>query len=386
MEIFSFHLMPWPHLPPDYDGSAWVTIPNSLYDPVLGGQLMGEYLDQLEYCETLGFDGVGLNEHHQTAWGLDASPNVTAGMLVRRTERLKILILGNALPLYSPPMRVAEELAMLDVVSGGRIIAGTVIGGAPEYYSSGMNPAEARARFGEAVDLLIQAWTRPGPFEFYGEYYKVPFANPWPRPLQQPHPPVWIPGTGSLETIQLCVDRGFTYSALPFFSREITEKSYASYRRLWLEAGKEADPSKLSVLLPIYVADSDQKARQEFEEHFWYFNKRLTRGVDSGAPGYMTPQSTARMLGAMNSFSTSASSWEDVEAAGYIMTGSPETVIEKLCERIEVTGAGNLLGMFQVGDMPHAKVMGNLDAFAEQVMPAIRKEFASGPRWAEEGR
>lgn len=383
MQIFSFHLMPWPYLPESYDGPAWVTVPNSLYDPVVGRELMHQYLDQLEYCEELGFDGIALNEHHQTAWGLDASPNVTAGMLARRTERLKICILGNALPLYAPPLRVAEELAMLDVVSGGRIIAGAVVGGPPEYYSSGMNPAEARPRFAEALDLLVQAWTRPGPFEFYGEYYKVPYVNPWPRPLQDPHPPIWIPGVGSLETIALCVERGFTYSALPFFSREISEKSYAAYRRQWVDSGKDPDPTKLSVLLPIYVSESDEQARAEFEEHFWYFNKRLTRGVDAGAPGYMTPQSTVRMLGAMNSFSVSASSWEDVEKAGYVMTGSPETVIEKLCERIETTGAGNLLGMFHLGNMPHEKAMQNLTAFAEDVMPAIRKEFPSGPVWGE---
>ncbi len=383
MEIFSFHLMPWPYLPDDYDGSAWVTIPNSMYDPVLGNKLINQYLDQLEACEGLGFDGVGLNEHHQTAWGLDGSPNLMAAALARRTEKLKICILGNALPLHGSPLRVAEELGQLDVISGGRIIAGLVVGGPSEYSVFGLNPAEARARFAEGLDLILRAWTEPGPFEFYGEYYKFPYVNPWPRPMQQPHPPVWVPGAGSVETIDLCVNKGLAYSALPFFSREVTDKNFALYRQKALEAGKAPDPSKLSVLAPIYVAETDAEAQAEFEEHFWYFNRRLTRGVDAPAPGYMSSQSIVRIMQNSGGSSIAAESWADVEKAGYALVGSPETVIEKASAWLEETGAGNLLGMMQLGDMPHAKVMANLGMFAEHVMPALRKEFPDGPKWPE---
>ena len=140
------------------------------------------------YAEELGFDGVCVNEHHQNAYGNMPSPNLIASILARQTTRVKIAVVGNALPLYDPPTRVAEEFAMIDVISGGRLIAGMVVGGGPEYYSFSVNPTHARERFREAHDLIMKAWTEPGPFECIGKHYQLRYVNPWPRPLQQPHP------------------------------------------------------------------------------------------------------------------------------------------------------------------------------------------------------
>src|SRR5262249_46090753 len=135
MQFYFFHLMPWPFLPDDFDqkyDSAWVWLPNSLYDPVKGRDLYNAYIDVLAYADELGFDGVCVNEHHQNAYGLMPSPNVIAGALTQRTRNCKIAVIGNALPMYNPPLRVAEEFAMLDVMSGGRLITGMVIGVGPE--------------------------------------------------------------------------------------------------------------------------------------------------------------------------------------------------------------------------------------------------------------
>jgi alkanesulfonate monooxygenase SsuD/methylene tetrahydromethanopterin reductase-like flavin-dependent oxidoreductase (luciferase family) len=209
MQIFSFNFLSYPYLPQDYAGSAWITCPNELYDPKIGHGLYRDYLDQLVHTEALGFDGIGLNEHHQTPYCGMPSPNIVASALIQRTTTARICVLGNALPLYDPPLRVAEEYAMLDVMSGGRLMAGVVPGDQASYYSYGVNPAQARARFAEALDLLVQAWTRPGPFEFNGEFYRFPYVNPWPRPLQQPHPPIWIPGLGSPETQEMRASRFF---------------------------------------------------------------------------------------------------------------------------------------------------------------------------------
>ncbi len=139
--------MSWPYLPADFDSvydSAWVWAPNSLYDPVKGEDLYREYINTLAYAEELGFDGICVNEHHQNAYGLMPSPNLIAAALTQRTKRAKIAVIGNALPLYNPPLRVAEEFAMLDVMSGGRLVAGMVIGGGPEYFSYQVNPTTAR--------------------------------------------------------------------------------------------------------------------------------------------------------------------------------------------------------------------------------------------------
>ncbi len=116
------------------------------------------------------------------------SPNLIGSILARQTKRVKIAVVGNALPLYNPPTRVAEEFAMIDVISGGRLIAGMVVGGGPEYYANSINPTHARAKFSEALDLIMQAWTRPGPFTFNGKHYKLRYVNPWPRAAAEAAP------------------------------------------------------------------------------------------------------------------------------------------------------------------------------------------------------
>src|SRR6059058_3612502 len=144
--------MSWPFLPDDFaekHDTAWVWIPNALYDPVKGHDLYAQYIDTLARAEELGFDGVCVNEHHQTSYGLMPAPNIIAATLARRTSRVKIALMGNAVPLRDHPMRIAEEVAMLDVISGGRIISGLVRGIGCEYHSFSLNPTHSRERFEE---------------------------------------------------------------------------------------------------------------------------------------------------------------------------------------------------------------------------------------------
>ena len=143
MKLSSFHLMPWPNIKPELlaeTNSAWVTYPNSDYDPELGRQLYGEYLDQLVFADEVGFDAICVNEHHQNAYGMMPSPNIMAAALISRTKQAKIAILGNGIALRDNPLRVAEEVGMLDVMSGGRIISGFVRGIGAEYHSLNIDP------------------------------------------------------------------------------------------------------------------------------------------------------------------------------------------------------------------------------------------------------
>lgn len=126
MKFTWFHLMPWPHMPDDFrqkHRSVWVDLPNRMYEPELGHGIYHRYLDQLEYAESVGFDGIGVNEHHQNGYGIMPSPNIIAATLARRTKDVGIVVLGNSIALYNPPVRVAEEFAMLDCISGGRLVA-----------------------------------------------------------------------------------------------------------------------------------------------------------------------------------------------------------------------------------------------------------------------
>ncbi len=378
MRFFSFHLMPYTDLPSTYEGPAWITCPNELYDPALGHQLYNRYLDELILAEELGFDGVCVNEHHQNAYGNMPSPNLIASILARQTKRVKIAVVGNALPLYDPPTRVAEEFAMIDVISGGRLIAGFVVGGGPEYYSFSINPAEARERFAEAHDLIMAAWTRPGPFEFSGKYYRIRYVNPWPRPIQQPHPEVWIPGVGSLETMEFVAKRRYAYMGIPYFHFDVFERTYRMFRQACEAEGYEADPLQCGVLAPIYVSDTDASARAEYEEHFWYFRNRLLPGLTVSPPGYFSTRSLPGVLKGGAHFITAVKDWDDVVSGRYAIVGSPDTVFDQLAEATRRIGAGNLLGLFQLGTLSGEATRQNLGLFAEQVMPRLRAEFPEG--------
>ena len=243
-----------------------------------------------------------VNEHHQNAYGNMPSPNLIASILARQTTRVKIAVVGNALPLYDPPTRVAEEFAMIDVISGGRLIAGMVVGGGPEYYSFSVNPAHARERFQEAHDLIVKAWTTPGPFEWVSKHFRIRYVNPWPRPVQQPHPEIWIPGAGSLETMEFVARNHYAYMGIPYFHLDVFERYFSMFRDACEAEGYTADPLQAGWLVPIYVAETDEQARAEYEEHLWYFVKRLLPGITIQPPGYTSVRSLGNILKGAGTF------------------------------------------------------------------------------------
>jgi alkanesulfonate monooxygenase SsuD/methylene tetrahydromethanopterin reductase-like flavin-dependent oxidoreductase (luciferase family) len=372
--------MPYPALPESYDGPAWVTCPNELFDPAVGHEVYNRYLDELIYAEELGFDGVCVNEHHQNAYGIMPSPNLMGSILARQTNRVKIAIVGNALPLYDPPTRVAEEFAMIDNISGGRLIAGFVVGGGPEYYSFSMNPAHARERFAEAHEIIMKAWTEPGPFEYIGKHYKLRYVNTWPRPFQQPHPEVWIPGAGSLETMEFVARNRYAYMGIPYFHINVFDRTFRMFREACEREGYEYDPKQAGWLEPIYVAETDEQARAEYESHFWYFVKRLLPGINISPPGYTSVRSIENILKGAGTFAINLDSWEDVVEGQYAIVGSPETVTEKLIESLRRLGTGNLLGLFQLGTLPAHLTRRKQELFATEVKPKLRAEFPEGAR------
>lgn len=378
MRFFAFHLMPYTRLAPEYEGSAWVTCPNDLYDPELGHELYNTFLDDLLYAEEVGFDGVCVNEHHQNAYGNMPSPNLIASILARQTSRVRIAVVGNALPLYDPPTRVAEEFAMIDVISGGRLIAGMVVGGGPEYYSFSVNPAQARERFQEAHDLIKKAWTTPGPFEWVSKHYRIRYVNPWPRPIQQPHPEIWIPGAGSLETMEFVARNRYAYMGIPYFHLDVFKRYFSMFRDACQAEGYDADPLQAGWLVPIYVGETDAQARKEYEEHLWYFVKRLLPGITIQPPGYTSARSLGSIMKSAGRFMLNVETWQEIVDGRYAIVGSPDTVYEQLAEALGELGTGNLLGLFQLGSLPPELTRPNMARFAEHVMPRLRAEFPEG--------
>ncbi len=375
MKYYFFHLMSWPHLPADFDqkyDSAWIWAPNSLYDPVQGHELYCEYINTLAYAEELGFDGVCVNEHHQNAYGLMPSPNVIAGALTQRTQKIKIAVIGNALPLYNPPLRVAEEFAMLDVMSNGRLMAGMVIGGGPEYFSYQIEPTTARERFREALDLIVKAWTTPGPFTWHSKHYYFQHVNPWPTPMQKPHPPIWIPGVGSQETIDFVAQRRYAYMGVPYFHIDVFRKVFAQFREACQKAGYEAHPEQMGWGVPIYVAETDKQARAEYEPSLWYFVKNLLKGIGLTPPGYTSARSAAAILKNQKYFLYKQEKWADIEDGVFAIVGSPETVRQKLERYQKELGVGVVLTGCQVGALPHHLARKSMELLAREVLPKVR--------------
>ncbi len=376
MEFYFFHLMPYPYLPDDFDTAhraAWVTFPNKYYDPERGHALYNRYLDELEYAETLGFDGICVNEHHQTTYGTMPAPNLMAAALARRTSRAKIAILGNALPLRDHPLRIAEEVAMLDVITGGRIIAGHVRGIGAEYHTFSMSPAFSRERFLEAHELIIRAWTEDGPFAFEGKHYRHRYVNIWPRPLQKPHPPIWIPSQGSRETVEWAAERRYPY-LMVYSALDSIKKIFDEYRECARRFGYEAPPGQFGWMTLIYVAETDRQARAEAEPHAqWLFRRGLKNPPEYlFPPGYMTVPSMLRQLQMKDKLEFGKRTFEELEAQGYVVAGSPETVAQRIRAIHAQLGFGILTGLLQFGPMPHDQTVRSMELFARKVMPQLR--------------
>jgi alkanesulfonate monooxygenase SsuD/methylene tetrahydromethanopterin reductase-like flavin-dependent oxidoreductase (luciferase family) len=388
-----FNLMPWPHLPEDFrekNRSVWVDIDSRLYDPAEGNRVYHEYMDQLEYADTLGFDAMGVNEHHQNAYGLMPSPNIIAAGLARRTSRSAIAVIGNSIALYNPPIRVAEEFAMLDVISGGRLLAGFPVGTPMDTnFCYGQIPALTREKYYEAHELIMRAWHEPEPFAFDGKYTQLRYVNCWPRPIQKPNPPVFIPGGGSIETWDFCIENDYNYSYLSYGGYKAAKALLDGYWETVAASGKDESPYRAGFAQVVCVADTDAEAERLYAEHALYFYNRCLHvhlGF-SDPPGYRTVKTI--QAGKLNQFRAENQrlftqlTWKELVDGGYIIAGSPATVRERMEHMIKSLRLGTLFLLFQIGNMPDDKVRNSTKLFAEQVMPALRDVW---PEWKNDDR
>ena len=383
MKLCFFHLMPYQYLPDDFEEryrSVWVDVPNHLYDPIKGHQLYNDYMDELEYAEQMGFDGVCVNEHHNNAYGLMPSPNLIASALARRTSRAAIVVLGNSLVLYNPPVRVAEEFAMLDGISGGRLVAGMPLGSSQDtVFSYGEVPVTQREKYREAHDLIIKAWTEREPFSFNGKYTQLRYVSTWPRPVQQPHPPIWVPGAGSIETWEWTIEHDYVYCYLSYGGYQVGKSVLDGF---WEEAdrsGVEFNPYHAGFLQLVVVSETDEQV-EEYKPHIEYFFKKCLHvpAFFNNPPGYRTLRSVssgssvARGAADTRNRQLAGFTWKDYINQGNVIAGSPATVREELRHAIEELRVGNLMLLLHFGDMPKGLAMKNTELFAREVMPYVK--------------
>jgi len=362
-------------------GATALTFSNRHFDPVAGSRLYNQYIEDYIYAEECGADGIMLNEHHNAPFCMQAKCNVFASILAAVTKRVKIVLLGNPLPLAENPVRLAEELAMIDMISKGRLVSGFVRGGGQEQLANGVNPAYNRERFEEAHDLVVRAWTQTGPFRWEGTHYQHRVVNPWAVPLQKPYPRVWIPGVLSKETVIWAAKKRYPYIALNT-AIDATRTIWDLYSKSAAEAGYTAGPENFGYLIRVHVQDNEEKALRNARQFMWMQGEftGLAHPVWANPSGYFSPSGRRGFV----EFAVGRAknprgqpTFEEQIANTMIIAGTPDQVIPRLKSLIEQTRPG-IMGMWgNDGTVSAEDTRTCIRLLCQEVMPAIREHGRS---------
>lgn len=371
---------------PELDAGQTLTIdlPTEYHRASHSQRTLEEILLTTQMLERLGFDGATLTEQHGGAVGIVGNALQAAAWVAGQTSGIRINAVGPILNAYLSPVRMAEEAAFADLVSHGRLTIGLPLGVGSQYHSYGItNPAKARSRHREAHDLFIKALTHEGPFAWNGEHYHVPHVNLWPRPIQDPHPPIWIPAAGSRESLQLAAERGYVYQTV-FVPWELLLNNAEMFRGLCREQGYEPQRDQIAAFFQVYVAETDDQARREYEPMLlWQYQNVFAHPFhDSFPPGYV---SEAGLRGVFSGGYRSEDAdparmtWERLIDENWLIAGSPETVRNRLEELTDALGAGRVV--IDTSSLPLWQKEKSLTLLAEEVMPAFREPDGL-PVWA----
>ncbi len=364
---------------------------NASYDPKIGSDLYNRYLDEKVYAEEMGFDGLMLNEHHSTPFCMGGVMNVEAAILAKLTKRAKIVLMGNVLPIWDDPLFLAEELAIIDMISRGRLVTGWVRGTGRESVAHNAQSPYNWERFQEAHDFIVKTWTTPGPFRWEGEHYQYRYVNPWARPYQTPHPPIMIPGVMSKDTVKWSAEHRYPYVMLAT-ELEPTKKSFDYYRECALESGYEAGPQNIGYLFKVHVDETEELAEAAARKYvqgpsnpFLEGNQGVVRPFIQNLPG-MT--SRTAVLPTIESLAFARSRgragrapqggdpfgiYEDQIERKTIITGTPTTVLPKVKHVLETLRPGTIFFWDGDGAMSHDDSMRSLRLMGEEVIPAVRE-------------
>lgn len=353
-------------------GDKVLLFPNRFFDVDAAKKLYEERLDQFRLAEQVGFDAIMTNEHHSTTLSMSHRCNIISAFVAANTERIKILQLGNLLPFWDNPVHLAEEIAMLDLLSGGRIIAGVVRGSGVETLINDYNPSFNRERFIEAHDLMIKAWTQPGPFRFEGEHYQQRVVNPWVLPMQKPHPRIFVPGVSSKETVEFAAEHAYPYMVLNTSISDV-QRIWSIYDKKAEETGYTAGSEHHGYLLKCHVAETEAKALENARQYMWMSESppyALAKPVWDAPTGFGSWESRQMRLKLRQ---VNALSIEAQIERGSLICGTPDQVIPKIRTLLEGTGVGSLAFWSNDGRMSQEDSMTCIRLLGEEVLPAVRE-------------
>ena len=364
-----------------------LVLSNGDYDSEVAHELYNRYFDEKLYAEEMGFDGLMLNEHHSTPFTMGSVCNVEASILARITKRAKIVLLGNLLAVRSDPIFLAEELAMIDVISKGRLISGWVRGTGRESLSHNAQTPFNWERFQEAHELIVKTWTDPGPFRWEGRHYQMRYVNPWAKPYQKPHMPIWIPGVLSYNTLEWAARKRYPY-IMTATDEEPTHQCFELYRQIARENGYEAGPQNYGYMVKLHVDETEELAeagaRKLLEgpsNPFLEGNQGSVKPWLQALPGLtsrkqLLPTASARAQLAGRGLSATGfpgGSFEDQRAKRGIIAGTPKQVIAELRTALEKLRPGIVMVWDGDGAMTHTDAMRSLRLMGEEVLPAMRE-------------
>ncbi|MDB4897984.1 MAG: Alkanesulfonate monooxygenase [Firmicutes bacterium] len=391
MKVSMFHFMPYRDIADDFYQhyeSCWVDVPwHGLATGEKAHQFYNWSLDELFHAAQLGIDGVCCNEHHQNIYGMMSNPNLTGAILAKMTQGMDVAIVQIGATLTSsPPIRVAEEYAMLDCISGGRLVAGMPLGAGQDVpLAYGIPPIDMRGRYREAQELITRAWKSKEPFAFNGRYFQYPIVNPWPRPIQQPTPPIWMPGSSSVSTWDVTIDNDYCYCYFNFFGLHRLGDSVNAFWNRVVEKGKEPNPFRLGLNLPFFVAETDAEAERLYGRHIenFFHNYQHFPVHYSNLPGYqdygsMMTSLTGGPSRVRGELDLKAMKYKDFVNNDFVIAGSVDTVKQKALDYIKRLRCGNLMALLHYATMPHDVTLGNIETFCKQVLPSLR------PIWEDE--
>jgi alkanesulfonate monooxygenase SsuD/methylene tetrahydromethanopterin reductase-like flavin-dependent oxidoreductase (luciferase family) len=380
LRFYYFHHHHYTDVPSDMESvpATWVVYPNSRYKPELAHEMYKRHMRTIRLAETLGFDGITINEHHNTVYSMTPTVSLMAAAIIQNTSRVKIFVAGVPVNL-AYPNRVAEEYGMLDVMSGGRMEYAFPLGTGMEYWSNSgaVNPATSRARFRESLDIIKTAWTSDGPQRYDGDFFYYRFLNPWPRPMQQPHPKLFIVGSGSMETIDLACDMEMGYSIV-FTPIPVQVAAFDRLREKAAAKGRELDSDDIAINVNVYVADTDEQADREarpYIQRFWSWFHRVPPKYLL-PPGYVSRAEYLRRAADAALAHGTEASYEDMAKIGRVCVGSPDTVADTIVSWAEEAGCSRLNIILEHADQPEWMTVKNMNMFTSQVIPRIRARAA----------
>ncbi len=364
-------------------GSLRVVFPNGNLDPVEAHGLLNRYLDEFALCDEVGLD-IMVNEHHSTATCMTVSVPMALAVIARETKRSRLLTLGNPIANRPDPVRVAEEMAWLDVLSGGRLEMGLVKGAPYEIAPANSNPARLMRRYWEAHDLILKALsTTDGPFNWEGEYFHYRNVNIWPRPIQQPTPPVWMTGM-SVDTGRLAAERGHVVGTL--LSGGLAKPMYDAYRARARELGWEAGPDRLAFAACVGVgATREDGLRRAHLIADYVRTSPVVAEPFTNPPGYNSIGANVAMLKAGprahrlvtdrqgNPIDHRTASVQQFMETDTVFAGTPDDVVEQIIDfNVRMGGVGHLLAFGQGGFLDHADTKENIRLLGQEVAPRLR--------------